>query len=100
MSRKQRVNRLNIRSASSISMKPVALASALVVAGVGSAWAQDAAQVVVTGIRASIESAISIKKNSDSIVEAVTSEDLGKLPDLQYQAVKTVGVTTTLAGKM
>ena len=32
MSRKQRVNRLNIRSASSISMKPVALASALMVA--------------------------------------------------------------------
>jgi anaerobic magnesium-protoporphyrin IX monomethyl ester cyclase len=25
---------------------------------------------------------------------------LGKLPELQYQAVKTVGVTTTLAGKM
>lgn len=82
MSRKQRVHRLKVRSVSSISMKPVALASALAVAGVGSAWAQDAAQVVVTGIRASIESSISVKKNADSIVEAVTAEDLGKLPDL------------------
>ena len=37
--------------------------------------------VVVTGIRGSIESSIAIKKNSDSIVEVVTAEDIGKLPD-------------------
>jgi len=39
------------------------------------------AQVVVTGIRGSIESSIAIKKESDSIVEAITAEDIGKLPD-------------------
>lgn len=38
-------------------------------------------QVVVTGIRRGIESAISVKKNSDAIVEAVSAEDIGKLPD-------------------
>jgi iron complex outermembrane receptor protein len=38
-------------------------------------------EIVVTGIRAAIESAINIKKNSDSIVEAISSEDIGKLPD-------------------
>ncbi len=37
--------------------------------------------VVVTGIRRGIEAAISVKKNSDSIVEAVSAEDIGKLPD-------------------
>jgi len=38
-------------------------------------------QVVVTGIRGSIESSIAIKKESDSIVESITAEDIGKLPD-------------------
>ncbi|WP_395702362.1 TonB-dependent receptor [Aquabacterium sp.] len=37
--------------------------------------------VVVTGIRRGIESAISVKKNATSIVEAVSAEDIGKLPD-------------------
>ena len=38
-------------------------------------------QVVVTGIRRGVEDAISTKKNSSSIVEAISSEDIGKLPD-------------------
>jgi iron complex outermembrane receptor protein len=38
-------------------------------------------QVVVTGIRKGIEDAISVKKNNDSIVEAISAEDIGKLPD-------------------
>ena len=37
--------------------------------------------VTVTGIRSAIESAISLKKNSDNIVEAISAEDIGKLPD-------------------
>lgn len=37
--------------------------------------------VTVTGIRQGIEAAISIKKNSTSIVEAISAEDIGKLPD-------------------
>lgn len=37
--------------------------------------------VNVSGIRRGIEDAISVKKNSDSIVEAVSAEDIGKLPD-------------------
>ncbi|HLL12266.1 MAG TPA: TonB-dependent receptor [Rubrivivax sp.] len=37
--------------------------------------------VTITGIRRGIESAISTKKNADSIVEAISAEDLGKLPD-------------------
>ena len=39
-------------------------------------------EVVVTGIRAGIESSIATKKESTSIVEAITAEDIGKLPDV------------------
>jgi iron complex outermembrane receptor protein len=38
--------------------------------------------VVVTGIRRGIERSIDTKKNSTSIVEAVSAEDIGKLPDV------------------
>jgi len=38
-------------------------------------------EVVVTGIRGSIQRAIDLKQNSNSIVEAVSAEDLGRLPD-------------------
>ena len=38
--------------------------------------------VVVTGIRGGIERAIDIKKDSTSIVEALSAEDIGKLPDV------------------
>ncbi|MBS0584089.1 MAG: TonB-dependent receptor [Proteobacteria bacterium] len=38
--------------------------------------------VTVTGIRGSIQSALSVKENLDSIAEAIAPEDLGKLPDL------------------
>ncbi len=37
--------------------------------------------VTVTGIRRGIEAAISIKQNSTSVVEAISAEDIGKLPD-------------------
>lgn len=37
--------------------------------------------IVVTGLRGSIERSISAKKDSDSIVETISAEDIGKLPD-------------------
>ena len=37
--------------------------------------------IVVTGIRGAIESSTSIKKNQTSIVESISAEDIGKLPD-------------------
>jgi iron complex outermembrane receptor protein len=39
-------------------------------------------EIQVTGIRHSIESAIETKQASNSIVEVISSEDLGKLPDI------------------
>ena len=66
----------------------VAAAVAAVLAGAaGSARAQEtgddsALQVVtVTGIRHSIETSIAAKKEALSVVEVVSAEDIGKLPD-------------------
>lgn len=69
-----------------------ALGAVGVLAFAGVAAAQDAPQdepeaqeideVVVTGIRSSIESSIATKRNETSIVEVVTAEDIGKLPDV------------------
>jgi len=49
----------------------------------GAPAAQDEAggDIVVTGIRASIARASDIKRNSNQIVDAISAEDLGKLPD-------------------
>ncbi len=38
-------------------------------------------EIVVTGIRQSLKSAQAIKQNADTFVDAITSEDIGALPD-------------------
>lgn len=50
----------------------------------GAAQATDTGitTVKVTGIRRGIEDAISVKKDATSIVEAISAEDIGKLPDV------------------
>ena len=60
----------------------------LLMASSGAAFAQEQPpggapieEVIVTGIRKSIEDSIAVKKNDDSIVEVVSAEDIGKLPD-------------------
>ena len=39
-------------------------------------------EIVVTGIRASIAQSLELKRNAGSIVEAISAEDIGNLPDL------------------
>jgi iron complex outermembrane recepter protein len=64
-----------------------ALGVALVLSTSQVAFAQDAAvgdeetEIVVSGFRASLENAVNEKKNAEQIVESVSSEDIGKLPD-------------------
>jgi TonB-dependent receptor len=83
----------NKRSSAAFPLKPVAAGCALFVAAFASpAFAQTSAapqatdapvaSVVVSGIRRGIEDAISVKKDSTSIVEAISAEDIGKLPDV------------------
>jgi len=73
--------------------RAVLLSAASVVAMLGAshAMAQTAAppaqdsseveEVVVTGFRASLANALTLKRNSDQIIESITAEDMGKFPD-------------------
>jgi iron complex outermembrane recepter protein len=52
--------------------------------------------VTVTGIRRAIEAAITVKKDADGVVEAISAEDVGKLPDVSIaeSIARLPGVTT------
>lgn len=46
-------------------------------------------EIVVTGARAAEQAAIQLKRNSDSVIESVVADDVGKLPDQNVaEAVK------------
>ena len=87
-----------------LQQKPIASAVALALWGAAyPALAQQAPRqpaqqldtITVTGIRASVEKSIDTKKNSDSIVEVITAEDIGKMPDKNVadSLQRVVGVT-------
>jgi TonB-dependent receptor len=69
----------------------LAAACALLAAESGSAHAQQSAQanadakaldtVVVTGIRASLGSAMNLKRDSQGVVDGINAEEIGKFPD-------------------
>ena len=75
---------------SAMRISPVAAACATLLLASGSVYAQNApasaganlGTVTVTGFRHSIETSIETKRNADSIVESITAEDIGKLPDV------------------
>jgi iron complex outermembrane receptor protein len=83
-------------------LAPIAAGCAVLLMSTGAVYAQQAAEaanlntVTVTGIRKGIEDAISVKKNSDAIVEAISAEDIGKLPDttIAESLARLPGVTT------
>jgi iron complex outermembrane receptor protein len=56
--------------------------------------------VVITGIRASLEKSISAKREAESVVEVVSAEDIGKLPDknLADAVQRLPGVNISKAG--
>jgi len=45
------------------------------------AGAEVIEEIITTGFRSSLRNSMMMKQNSESIVEAVTAEDIGKLPD-------------------
>lgn len=80
---------LGYLSAVARSTSSIAIASCLMMPGV--AFAQDQAEpaqgpateeeIIVTGIRASLEAAMDIKRESSGVVDAISAEDIGKFPD-------------------
>ena len=64
----------------------VAVAGVVAIMGAPQAHAQEAPvlesqTVVVTGVRAALEQSLRQKRNADAVVEVVTAEDIGKMPD-------------------
>lgn len=60
----------------------LALLIGSLILGSGQAVAQEELeQIVVTGIRTSLASALAQKRNSDNLIEVIEAEDIGKLPD-------------------
>ncbi|HVO87675.1 MAG TPA: TonB-dependent receptor plug domain-containing protein, partial [Casimicrobiaceae bacterium] len=76
-----------------MNFKPTPIASAVALAFAGMAIQAHAQQadkqakadatetITVTGTRASIEKSLATKRNADSVIEVITADDIGKLPD-------------------
>ncbi|MBU2987679.1 TonB-dependent receptor [Saccharophagus degradans] len=67
-------------------IKPIAISIALINAGIALpsfAQQQDNTleEVIVTGIRASLERSVDIKRDEAGVVDAISAEDMGKFPD-------------------
>jgi len=75
-------NRTHINGCAAMLLAAAGLAAAMPAPLRAAAEATETLEeVTVTGIRASIQSAIAVKRESADIVEAISSEDIGKLPD-------------------
>nr|WP_316641255.1 TonB-dependent receptor [uncultured Roseateles sp.] len=68
-----------------IRFTPVAAAALLALCSTAQAQTAKAAEaletVIVTGIRASQEKSINVKRNADAHVDVISAEDIGKMPD-------------------
>lgn len=62
--------------------------------------AEEEPAIVVTGIRESLRSSQSLKRNSDQILDSIVAEDIGKLPDIAVSdtAARIPGVQVERAG--
>lgn len=64
---------------------------------------EELEEVVVTGVRASLERSVELKRGADSVVDVITAEDLGKFPDTNVaeslQRVTGVAITRERGGE-
>ena len=67
-----------------VSLVPAILLTGFIL-GPGNVYSQESAEVieevVVRGIRKSVQEALAVKQNSTNFVDAISAEDVGKLPD-------------------
>jgi iron complex outermembrane receptor protein len=87
-------------------LTPIATAVAILITGSNLAYAQEQAAaaepnvVVVTGVRAALAQSLNQKRNADSLVEVITAEDVGKMPDKSVadSLQRVPGVSVATAG--
>lgn len=73
--------RHSLRAGGSLLALGCLLASATAHAQDDAAAPDDENLIIVTGIRASLANAQEIKRNADTVVDAITAQDIGALPD-------------------
>ena len=65
--------------------------------------AKDLDTVVVVGIRGALESAMNLKRDSQGVVDGISSEDIGKFPDTNLaeslQRISGVSIDRTASGE-
>lgn len=68
--------------------------------GAAPAPGEQLQEVVITGIRAALEESLTVKKKSTDVVDVVTAEDIGKMPDknIADSLSHVPGVTVSSAG--
>lgn len=64
-----------------LALPVVAAAQTAPASGQSSDEATTVDEIVVTGVRASLERAMDIKRDSNGVVDAISAEDIGKFPD-------------------
>jgi TonB-dependent receptor len=64
---------------------------------------EDIGEVVVTGIRASLESSMNVKRSGQGVVDGIVAEDIGKFPDTNLaeslQRISGVSINRTASGE-
>jgi TonB-dependent receptor len=79
--------RLALTTASSILALAIAAPATAQTTAPGATSATDEAQeIVVTGIRGSLQRNLDIKRNAPGVVDAISAEDIGKFPDSNVAA--------------
>jgi outer membrane receptor for ferrienterochelin and colicin len=65
--------------------------------------AEDVGEIVVTGIRASLESSMNLKRSGQGVVDGIIAEDIGKFPDTNLaeslQRISGVSINRTASGE-
>jgi TonB-dependent receptor len=65
--------------------------------------AEDVGEIVVTGIRASLESSMNLKRAGQGVVDGIVAEDIGKFPDTNLaeslQRISGVSINRTASGE-
>jgi iron complex outermembrane receptor protein len=82
---------------------PAASAASAAAPAAASAPAPEVQRVEVTGLRASLEHSLAQKRQADTLIEVVTAEDIGKLPDKNVadalQRVPGVNIASSAGGE-
>lgn len=87
----------HLRNSAATGMALLALSTATAMAQTAEGEdVEEVEEIVVTGFRSSLENSIAAKKGNSSIVEAISAEDIGKLPDVSIaeSLARLPGLTT------